>query len=148
MIKRIQTSENIDRLVELFDAYRVFYEKESDPERGYKFIKNRIDNNESVIFVSVNEKDELTGFTQLYPLFSSTRMCGIWLLNDLYVNKKYRGEGYSKELINAAKGHCRKTEYAGILLETTTDNTVANQLYINTDFNLDKSHNYYFWEKQ
>ena len=49
------------------------------------FLKERLENQDSEIFVA-EENGILTGFTQLYPLFSSTRMKRYWLLNDLFVN--------------------------------------------------------------
>src|SRR6478609_9256626 len=90
--------EDIDALVDLFDAYRVFYEMNSDKVLAKKFLQERITNNESVIFVSENESAVLTGFVQLYPIFSSTRMKRLWLLNDLFVEPIQRSKGISKKL--------------------------------------------------
>ena len=60
------------------------------------FLKERLENQDSEIFVA-EENGILTGFTQLYPLFfSSTRMKRYWLLNDLFVNENHRGKGHSK----------------------------------------------------
>ena len=60
-----------------------------------KFSKERLKNQDSEFFVA-EENGILTGFTQLYPLFSSTRMKRYWLLNDLFVNENHRGKGHSK----------------------------------------------------
>ena len=68
----------------------------------------------------------MTGFTQLYPLFSSTRMKRYWLLNDLFVNENHRGKGHSKALIESAKELCRETKACGILLETDKTNEIGN----------------------
>lgn len=140
------TLEDLEELNDLFDGYRVFYEKESDKKRSKAFLKARIENSESVIFISRDEAGTATGFTQLYPLFSSTRMKRIWLLNDLFVEARYRGKGYSKALIEAAKELCRTTGAAGMTLETAKDNHVGNQLYPATGWTLDAEHNFYYWE--
>src|SRR5690349_17530868 len=96
---RNATTHDLVQLARLFNAYRVFYKKESDIEAATLFLKERMNKNESVIFVSLNN-ETITGFTQLYPLFSSTRMRRLWLLNDLFVEEKFRGQGISVALID------------------------------------------------
>lgn len=140
------TLKDLDELNELFDGYRVFYEKKSDKKTSKAFLEERIEKNESVIFIARDSAGIATGFTQLYPLFSSTRMKRIWLLNDLYVESKYRGQGYSKVLIEAAKELCRRTDAAGMTLETAKDNFVGNKLYPATGWKLDDDHNFYYWD--
>ena len=100
---RKATLEDLPQLSNLFDQYRSFYHKESDIEGAENFLKERLENQDSEIFVA-EENGILTGFTQLYPLFSSTRMKRYWLLNDLFVNENHRGKGHSKALIEKAKG--------------------------------------------
>jgi len=136
---------HLDRLAVLFDQYRVFYEKQSDVKAAKGFLRQRIEANESVIFVSFNEASVMTGFTQLYPLFSSTRMKRLWLLNDLFVEATFRGKGFSIALIESAKEHCRQTGGCGLILETAKSNDIGNKLYPKTGFKLDNEHNYYSW---
>ena len=113
--------DDIPQLATLFDAYRVFYEKTSDVEQAIIFLSERIQKNESVIFVAENEEKQLTGFVQLYPLFSSTRMKRFWLLNDLFVAPEHRSKGISVALIDTAKELCQTTESCGMMLETAKD---------------------------
>ena len=96
------TSLHIDQIVELFDAYRVWYRMPTDKATAKAFLLERIYAKESVIFVCENEKEQLVGFTQLYPIFSSTRMKRMWLLNDLFVQPEYRGKGILKQFIEKA----------------------------------------------
>jgi len=138
--------EDIISLAKLFDAYRVFYEKSSDPSGAEIFLKERMDNKESVIFIAFSISDELVGFTQLYPLFSSTRMRRLWLLNDLFVAPNYRGKGISIQLIDSAKRLCIETEAGGLILETAKANTIGNSLYPKAGFHLDTDHHYYYWD--
>ena len=138
--------DDIAQLTELFDAYRVFYEKDSDKEGAKAFLTARILNKESEIFVAMDQHKTLTGFVQLYPIFSSTRMQRLWLLNDLFVKPEFRGQGFSIALIESAKTLCRNTNAFGLLLETAKTNTIGNSLYPRTGFILDKDHNYYTWE--
>lgn len=136
---------DIEQLSVLFDAYRIFYEKTSDTENAKRFLSERIMNNESEIFVAENESKELTGFVQLYPLFSSTRMKRFWLLNDLFVKPEQRSKGISIALIEKAKELCRTTNSCGMMLETDKTNTIGNNLYPKNGFELDEAHNYYSW---
>ena len=138
--------DDIPQLAALFDAYRVFYEKTSDVEQAIIFLSERIQKNESVIFVAENEEKQLTGFVQLYPLFSSTRMKRYWLLNDLYVAPEQRSKGISVALIDAAKELCQTTGSCGMMLETAKSNVIGNNLYPKTGFVLDTAHHYYTWE--
>ena len=138
---------DLDQLAVLFDAYRVFYEKTSDISAAREFLKSRLAQGDSEIFVAVDE-DKLVGFVQLYPLFSSTRMKRLWLLNDLFVQPGFRGKGVSVVLIDAAKVLCRNSQACGMILETAKSNLIGNHLYPATGFSLDNDHNYYSWDTE
>jgi len=139
---------DLEGLSILFDNYRKFYRKTGDIAGARSFLKDRIENNESEIFIAKGDGQDIIGFVQLYPLFSSTRMKRLWLLNDLYVQPEYRGEGISVALINTCKDLCRRTDSCGMILETAKDNTIGNSLYIKTGFLPDVDHNYYEWDPE
>ena len=141
-IKRATIAEVPD-LSLLFDQYRVFYRKESDINGAVSFLTDRLTREESVVFLCESESS-IVGFVQLYPLFSSTRMQLLWLLNDLFVVPAFRGQGVSKTLIEASKTFAYQTGACGLSLETEKTNNIANQLYISTDWELDEDHNFYF----
>lgn len=138
------TTSHIDQVVDLFDAYRVWYRKPSDKATAKAFLLERMYAKESVIYVCENEDKKLVGFTQLYPIFSSTRMQRMWLLNDLFVHSEHRGKGISKALIEKAKDLARSNNAAGILLETEKSNDIGNRLYPSVGFELE-GNNFYFW---
>ncbi|ASW76261.1 acetyltransferase [Chryseobacterium piperi] len=141
---RKATVQDLSQLSKLFDQYRIFYHKESDIPGAESFLKDRLEHKDSEIFVA-EENEQLTGFVQLYPIFSSTRMKRYWLLNDLYVNKNHRGKGYSKELIEESKELCKSSKACGLLLETGKSNDIGNQLYPASGFELYDSANFYEW---
>jgi ribosomal protein S18 acetylase RimI-like enzyme len=143
---REATLNDIEQLAILFDAYRVFYEKESDIAGAIQFLKERLSNKESVIYIAFDRDNNFTGFVQMYPLFSSTRMKRLWLLNDLYVNAGYRSKGYGEALLEKAKEFAKNTNACGLMLETAKTNIIANNLYIKDKWVLDDEHNYYSWE--
>lgn len=145
---RRATINDIKTLTTLFDNYRIFYKKVSDIENAEKFVSERLIQEDSVFYVGVNESSSIVGFVQLYPIFSSTKMQRLWLLNDLYVDENHRGKGISKELIQASKKLCDETNACGLLLETAKSNDIGNELYPNTEFSLDIAHNHYYWDRQ
>ena len=135
--------EDVPGLAILFDQYRVFYQKESDIAGAVSFLTDRLTRSESVVFLCEKE-GKLAGFVQLYPLFSSTRMQRLWLLNDLFVAPEFRGQGISKTLIEACRTFAIETGACGLSLETEKTNSIANQLYLSTYWELDEDHNFYF----
>ena len=142
---RRATTDDLQALVSLFDQYRVFYEKPSDPQGALHFLSARLEAQDSVIFVA-EQTETLTGFVQLYPIFSSTNMKRLWLLNDLFVAPEYRGQGISVQLIERSKQLSRETKALGLTLETTKSNDIGNNLYPRAGFKLNDACNFYYWE--
>ena len=110
---------DLKNLSVLFNSYRMFYGKKSD--------------------------NELSGFVQLYPIFSSTRVSKYWLLNDLYVDVKKRGKGYSKLLIEKSKELVVESKACGMMLETEKSNIIGNKLYPSSGFKKNELCNFYEW---
>lgn len=136
---------DLDSLAILFDQYRVFYKKQADLPAARAFLKERLTKGDSNVYVAESD-NELLGFVQLYPLFSSTRMKKLWLLNDLFVSAKHRGKGISKKLIAKAKNLVKESGACGMYLETGHTNHIGNQLYPKTGFKLNENSNFYEWD--
>ena len=126
-IKRIQPDE-WQLVINLFDQYRVCYKKESDIELAERFIRERLDNNESVIYVALDGEKPI-GFTQLYPRYSSGRAEKNWILNDLFVDADHRKQGVGAKLIEQAAQFAKANGAKFIQLETTVNNYTAQSLY-------------------
>jgi GNAT superfamily N-acetyltransferase len=142
-IREVKTSD-LDQLSILFNSYRIFYGKKSNIDISKKFLESRISNKDSKMFIcEVN--NILTGFVQLYPLFSSVRVSKYWLLNDLFIDSEFRGKGYSKLLIDRAKELVLESGACGIMLETEKSNKIGNSLYPKTGFKINDLSNFYEW---
>jgi len=128
MIIRKAKKKDIEKLSVLFDKYRIFYKQQSDIDNARSFLKKRMKRREAVIFVA-EERKELIGFTQLFPIFSSVSMKRTWLLNDLYVKEKARGMGTASKLLNAVKDFGAETNSKWLILQTAADNFTAQKLY-------------------
>ncbi|MBK7408311.1 MAG: GNAT family N-acetyltransferase [Saprospirales bacterium] len=130
----------------MFEAYRQFYGQKPDRLGATQFLTARIRHKDSTIFVAMYN-GVLVGFAQMYPLFSSTRLGRLFLLNDVYVSPDFRGKTVGRQLIDHCKAHARETDAVGILLEADKVNTQGNKLYQRAGLELDTDHNYYFWKK-
>lgn len=120
--------KDIKSIAPLFDAYRMFYGQISDVQAAHDFLEARLSNNQSTIFMAFSG-EEIVGFTQLYPIFSSVSLKNTWLLNDLFVDGKSRRQGVAAALLNKAKEFGNATEAKWLLLETGEDNYTAQKLY-------------------
>jgi ribosomal protein S18 acetylase RimI-like enzyme len=122
------TIEDLDEVSNLFNLYRMFYQQASDLDGAKNYIKKRIENKESVIFI-VKNKQLYVGFTQLYPTFSSISMERSWILNDLYVVAEARKQGVGEMLLHKARNYAVDTGAKSISLSTAPDNHSAQRLY-------------------
>jgi len=120
---------HLDEFVSLFEQYRAFYKADEDYEAAYSFIKARLTEDDSVIFIALDFNKKGMGFVQLYPAFSSVGMKKLWLLNDLFVDNKYRKLGLAKQLMEMAKHHAVKSQSQGLKLATQVENLAAKSLY-------------------
>jgi GNAT superfamily N-acetyltransferase len=122
------TLDHLEELVPLFDGYRQFYQQVSDQAAARHFIQQRLAQDESVIFLAMLG-EQASGFTQLYPSFSSVSMKRLWILNDLFVAPTARGQGIGEALLERARQFTLETGAKGLMLETAVDNLTAQRLY-------------------
>lgn len=138
--------EHIDELAELFNSYRVFYEQDSNVDLARNFIKSRMENKESTIFVSQNSDEELIGFVQLYSSFCSVYVCPILILYDLFVKTQARGNGHGRALMNKATEFAKSEGYDRLELSTATDNFIGQSLYESLGYERDNDFYHYSLE--
>ncbi|MDQ2971367.1 MAG: GNAT family N-acetyltransferase [Rhodanobacteraceae bacterium] len=124
------TVADLGDLTMLFDAYRMFYHKASDPAIAREFLRERIARDESVILLARDDADRTAlGFTQLYPGFSSVSARRLWILNDLFVMATARRCGVARALMESAREHAVQTGALRLVLSTAKDNAQAQALY-------------------
>lgn len=125
----------------LLDKYREFYGEASDLTRSTAFIQQRFYLGESIIIVAL-VNNEIIGFTQLFPSFSSVTLERLWILNDLYVEaSKRRAVGLA--LLNAAKTFAQTTGAKQLFIEGADDNPKARNLYTRFGFIENTAYHYY-----
>ena len=136
MIVRRATVEDLKPLAILFDEYRQFYGASSDLQRSFQFLKQRFENEESVIFIHVKD-DVLTGFILLYLGFSSVACSTYYILDDVYVTPTYRRQGSAKQLIDTAILFAQHQNAQRISLQTQKNNYQSHELYEQMGFDKD-----------
>lgn len=142
----IEVNEDwLEQTAVLFNGYRKFYKQEGDFEKSKQFIKNRIDNKESVIFIVLVDGDNPAGFVQLYPVFSSISCKKDYILNDLFVVKEYRRRGLATLLLEKAKLFAHEKGSKGLALETAKSNP-ARKLYEKLGWHSDQEYVHYYWK--
>ena len=128
---RIRRAERRDllQLTLIFNQYRLFYKQEQNLQACKMFIKRRLENNDSFIFVAVVDA-QLVGFVQLYPSFSSVAMEKLYILNDLFVLDGIRHKGVASKLMQRAEEFANNNQACRLVLETHKSNLAAQKLYI------------------
>ena len=139
------TKEHYKDVGALFDLYRQFYKYRANLKASTKFIKDRINQNESFIFICFYKK-EPAGFVQLYETFDSLNINKKLILYDLYVDKKYRKNGIGRKLMDQAKKLAKFKKIQNIELSTAKNNKKAQSLYESLDYKRDKEYYNYFLE--
>lgn len=140
------TTAVLDQLIPLFDAYRIFYEEESNPAAARQYLETRLNQNEAIVFIAVNPEYEQNtyGFTLLYPSFSSLSMKPIWILHDLFVTPTARRQGVAKQLMEHTHQFAHKSGAEYVALETAVNNHPAQKLYESLNYQRDTEfHSYY-----
>lgn len=134
---RRATAADLGLVAPLFDAYRQFYGCAPDLDAARRFLHDRLEGGESVVFVA--ELDgKAVGFVQLYPTFTSIGARRAWILNDLYVTPDTRRRGVGRALMAAARQMAEETGAAWLELATAKDNERARALYRGCGYKVDE----------
>src|SRR5258708_1782606 len=126
---RQATIFDLDLLTPLFDAYRQFYRKPSDLGLARRFLLERFQHSESIVFLALQPDGAAVGFTQLFPSFSSVTAARTFILNDLYVRPESRRKRAGALLLDAAASFGRAAGAVRLTLSTEVTNEAAQALY-------------------
>ena len=126
---RLAEHKDVEAVGVLFDAYRQFYRMDADLQRATAYIRARIEQSESLVFVAENAAKAIVGFCQLYPTFCSVFTARIFTLYDLFVDSNVRQQGIGKKLLMAAEEYARQHGAVRMDLRTAKTNQSAQALY-------------------
>tara|TARA_B100001167_G_scaffold11970_1_gene6449 strand:- start:767 stop:1222 length:456 start_codon:yes stop_codon:yes gene_type:complete len=147
MSKIVQAEiEHLREVSRLFNLYRIFYKEKDDLDNAKQFIKQRLENGDSTIFISINDDASLNGFVQLYPSFCSVSMIPILILYDLFVDPDIRTKGIGRSLMNKAEQYAQENGFKRLELSTAKDNFIGQSLYESLDYEVDDEFLHYSLE--
>jgi|TARA_B100000953_G_scaffold267347_1_gene235959 ribosomal protein S18 acetylase RimI-like enzyme len=147
MSKIVQAEiEHLREVSRLFNLYRIFYKEKDDLDSAKQFIKQRLENGDSTIFISINDDASLNGFVQLYPSFCSVSMIPILILYDLFVDPDIRTKGIGRSLMNKAEQYAQENGFKRLELSTAKDNFIGQSLYESLGYEVDDEFLHYSLE--
>ena len=120
---------DLEQIAVLFDHYRQFYEQTSDIVLAKTFMVERLNIQDSVIFVAEKREGKLIGFCQIYHSFCSVIATKVGVLNDLFVDTSARKTGAGRALMQAAHEYAANSGLARLDLSTAKNNHPAHALY-------------------
>ena len=120
---RLASSIDLEPLSTLFDLYRQQLNQPQDYAACHAFLKHRLAENDTMIFVCIKD-DNMVGFTQLYPSFSSLLLAPVWYLEDVFVLAKYQQQDVADKMHQKAELLAQST---GVLLINRFEQQVANE---------------------
>ena len=118
---RLASSTDLEPLSKLFNQYRQSLGQAADYTGCYVFLKNRLVENDSMIFVSIKE-GVMVGFIQLYPSFSSLLLTPVWYFEDAFVVDGYQDQNIADSMYHKAK---LLAESTGVLLLNRNDSILS-----------------------
>lgn len=130
--------EHLDLLTPLFIAYREFHGQPTLPDTSRSFLAERLQQKDSVIYLALaDDEDQLLGFCQLFPSFSSLTLRRVWILNDIYVAGDARRQLVADRLLQTAKQMARDSKAVRMRAATLKGNDTARRLYESIGFRED-----------
>lgn len=135
---------DLDKISPLFDKYRQFYGKPSEPDACHKFLKERLTKQDTHLFTATDGHN-IHGLVHLFPSFTIIGLKRYWILNDLFVKVESRNLGIGRMLLAKAKTFAMETGSKGLFLETGKENRNAQQLYKSEGFKVFENELFMEW---
>jgi GNAT superfamily N-acetyltransferase len=123
-------TRDIDGLVPLVDAYRVFYGQTSEPAATRTFVEERFASKDTQFFVARGAGGRPIGFAHLLFTLETVSLAKIGILEDIYVLEDQRGAGIGGALLDAAETFARERGLLRLTLATAHQNRAAQRLYL------------------
>lgn len=136
MISRA-TPLDVGALAPLFDAYRAFFTGGNRLDESRSFVEERLARDDSVVFLA-RDGEEVVGFIQLYPLWSSWYCRRIWFLSDLYVTEGARKRGVGRRLVARVIDYARETSAVSVIVELPRREPHLEKFYRELGFGRDE----------
>lgn len=125
---RAAEMKDLNALLPLVQAYRVFYKQTPNPEAERAFVRQHLRYGTSTIYIAEIEGQPV-GFMQLFRTYSTVHLANVWILEDLFVTPECRGRGVASAFLDRALQAARESGASAMFLETARDNAAAQRVY-------------------
>jgi GNAT superfamily N-acetyltransferase len=125
--------DQLESLLPLIAAYQRFYRvEEIDGKRNRAFFSRFVAPSEDGMLLGAWQEGALAGYACLYWHFTSLVPAETVLMNDLYVEERFRARGVGRALIEASAGVARERGAHRLEWATEPSNLTAQRLYDST----------------
>lgn len=128
IVVRPAQDADLEALLPLFLAYRVFYRVEPLPAAARAFLERNLAD-PAVLLLVAERGEEVVGFCQVYIGRCSLELGPLWTVYDLFVPPQGRRGGVARALLQEVDRRAREAGAARLELATAHDNTAAQALY-------------------
>lgn len=141
---RTATLNDMEALLPLFHAYRKTLEREPNEALTRKFIQDRLQYNQTLMFVAFCDQ-VLCGMLHVSPIYCLRTLKTQWLLDNLYVVPEYRQYPIQVQLVKAAQHHAKQRASDWMFSFIARDNQSLKSLLIDQfHFLPDQDHGFYY----
>lgn len=102
--------QHLNDIVPLFEGYQ----QKSNPEAVKSYLKERLEKQDTVIFITYIG-EQAVGFCQLFHRLSSVYMQPLFIFKDLFIDRKFRKRGIGAALLEKAKILCERLHYKALV---------------------------------
>jgi ribosomal protein S18 acetylase RimI-like enzyme len=127
---------DLAKLAELFNDFRIFYERDSNLEAAKTFVAQLLHDGLTRFFIAWSD-GEMAGFVHLVPYLDTLAMTKAWILEDLFVTPGIRQNGIGGRLLQKAEQFARNDGASRLSLTTAHTNRTAQRLYEACDYKVD-----------
>ena len=129
---QVRRATRADRpaLTGLIRAYLEFYKARQPEENALEAFIDRVEADPQRGAYLVAEQDgRMVGFAGLYGTFDTLLAAEILVMNDLFVDERYRRHGVGQALFDASRRYARDHGYVRLDWVTAKENRVARRFY-------------------
>lgn len=140
---RLATISDYREIAPIFNDYRVHFGGKSDVDASAKFLFQRFERRDSLMFI-YEEGGNVLGIAHLYPSYSSLSLQSVWILNDFYIVEQHRNNKIGARLFDTVKSYVQETGAKGIELSVEHINDKGWRFWERQGFDIDTEFRYYF----
>ncbi len=121
--------EDLSRILELIKELAVYENMLDEVKCTIKELKESLFENNYAKALSLKVNGDIIGYAIYYYTFSSFEGLGGMYLEDIYIQEKYRGNGYAKEVFKYLANICKEKNLKRLEWICLNDNDLGIKFY-------------------